>query len=167
VGLYLRWYHFTLERVKNRMTRDNDKIVEMLKRHEGVVKNNDRHVVYKCSENFLTLGIGRNIDPNGGLGLSDSEVDFMLSNDVDRVIAELGKAFSWFTDLDCVRADAMIDLCFQLGLPSLLKFKNFLAEMAEGNYELAAPHLLDSLYARQTPNRANEIAEMIVSGKYK
>ena len=148
------------------MTRDNEKIIDMLKRHEGVVKNNDRHVVYKCSEGFWTLGVGRNVDPNGGLGLSDDEVDYMLSNDVDRVIAELGKSFPWFSDLDCVRADALIDLCFQLGLPSLLKFKNFLADMAEGNYELAAPNLLDSLYARQTPNRANEIAEMIVSGKY-
>jgi len=149
------------------MTRNNDKIVEMLKRHEGEVKTNGRHVAYRCSEGFWTLGIGRNVDPNGGLGLSDDEVDYMLSNDVDRVIAELGKSFPWFTDLDCVRADAMIDLCFQLGLPSLLKFKNFLSEMAEGNYHLAAPHLLDSRYASQTPNRANEIAEMIISGKYK
>ena len=148
------------------MTRDNDKIVEMLKRHEGEVKKNGRHVAYTCSEGFLTLGIGRNVDPNGGLGLSDDEVDFMLSNDVDRVIAELGKTFPWFSDLDCVRADAMIDLCFQLGLPSLLKFKNFLGDMADGNYHLAAPNLLDSLYARQTPNRANEIAEMIITGKY-
>ena len=149
------------------MTRNNEKIVEMLKRHEGEVKTNGRHVAYRCSEGFWTLGIGRNVDPNGGLGLSDDEVDYMLSNDVDRVIAELGKSFPWFTDLDCVRADAMIDLCFQLGLPSLLKFKNFLSEMAEGNYHLAAPHLLDSRYASQTPNRANEIAEMIISGKYK
>ena len=148
------------------MARDNDKIVEMLKRHEGEVKTNGRHVAYQCSEGFWTLGIGRNVDPNGGLGLSDDEVEYMLSNDVDRVIEELGKAFPWFSDLDCVRADAMIDLCFQLGLPSLLKFKNFLAEMAEGNYHLAAPHLLDSLYARQTPNRANEIAEMIITGNY-
>lgn len=149
------------------MTRNNDKIVEMLKRHEGEVKTNGRHVAYKCSEGFWTLGIGRNVDPNAGLGLSDDEVDYMLSNDVDRVIAELGKSFLWFSDLDCVRADAMIDLCFQLGLPSLLKFKKFLASMEDGDYEAASTHLLDSLYARQTPARADEIAEMIVSDQYK
>lgn len=143
------------------MTRDNDKIVEMLKRHEGV-----KYHAYQCTAGKWTIGVGRNVDTEGGLGLSDAEVDFMLSNDVDRVIAELGKSFPWFSDLDCVRADAMIDLCFQLGLPSLLKFKNFLAEMADANYELASPHLLDSRYASQTPNRANEIAEMIITGNY-
>ena len=60
----------------------------------------------------------------------------------------------------------MINLCFQLGLTKLLKFRNFLASMEDGNYEVASTHLLDSLYARQTPARADEVAEMIVSGKY-
>lgn len=139
-----------------------DKIIEMLRRHEGV-----RKYVYLDHLGYETIGVGRCIKEGVGLGLSDDEIDYLLTNDVTRCIKELGKAFSWFSSLDEVRRDAMINLCFQLGLPKLLKFQNFLAEMAEGNFELAAPHLLDSLYARQTPARANEIAEMIVSGKYK
>lgn len=138
-----------------------DKIIELLRRHEGVKAH-----AYRCTANKITVGVGRNIDPEGGLGLSDDEIDYLLTNDINRVIVELGQAFEWFSALDEVRRDAMINLCFQLGLPTLLKFRNFLAEMSEGNYELASPHLLDSLYARQTPARANEIAEMIVSGKY-
>lgn len=140
----------------------SDKIIEILRRHEGV-----RKYVYLDHLGYETIGVGRCIKEGVGLGLADDEIDYLLSNDVTRCIKELGKAFSWFSGLDEVRRDAMINLCFQLGLPKLLKFQNFLAEMAEGNYELAAPHLLDSLYARQTPARANEIAEMIVSGKYK
>jgi lysozyme len=148
------------------MTRDNDKIIEMLKRHEGVVKNNDRHVLYKCSENYWTLGIGRNIDPNGGLGLSDDEVDYMLSNDVDRVIAELGKSFTWFSDIDCVRADAMIDICFNLGMPRLKGFAKALSAMASEDYEIAAYEFSDSAWFKQVGNRAQTIVDMIRYGKY-
>lgn len=139
----------------------SDRILQILRRHEGV-KNH----VYLDHLGYETIGVGRCIKEDVGLGLSEDEIDYLLTNDVNRCISELGKSFPWFSDLDNARRDAMINLCFQLGITKLLKFKNFLAEMAEGNYELAGPHLLDSLYAKQTPARANEIAEMIVSGKY-
>ena len=148
------------------MTRDNDKIVEMLKRHEGEVKTNGRHVAYKCSEGFLTLGIGRNVDKNGGLGLSDDEVDYMLSNDVDRVIAELGKAFPWFSSLDEARRDAMIDICFNLGLPRLKGFAKALSAMAIEDYETAAYEFSDSAWYKQVGKRAQTIVDMIRFGKY-
>lgn len=138
-----------------------DRILKLLRRHEGV-----RRFVYLDHLGYETIGVGRCLKEDVGLGLSDDEIDYLLQNDVDRCIKELGRTLSWFSGLDEVRRDAMINLCFQLGITKLLKFKNFLAEMAEGNYELAGPHLLDSLYAKQTPARANEIAEMLVSGKH-
>tara|TARA_R110000851_G_scaffold16857_1_gene54299 strand:+ start:158 stop:586 length:429 start_codon:yes stop_codon:yes gene_type:complete len=137
-----------------------DKIIEMLRLHEGVKTH-----VYTDHLGYETIGVGRCIRKNVGLGLSDDEINYLLSNDVSRVTAELGR-FKWFPELNEARRDAMINLCFQLGLTKLLKFKNFLASMEDGDYELASTHLLDSLYARQTPARADEIAEMIVSGKY-
>lgn len=139
----------------------SDRILQILRRHEGVKKH-----VYLDHLGYETIGVGRCIKEGVGLGLSEDEIDYLLTNDVNRCIKELGKSFPWFSDLDNVRRDAMINLCFQLGITKLLKFKNFLADMAEGNYELAGPNLLDSLYAKQTPARANEIAEMIVNGKY-
>ncbi len=45
-------------------------LIEMLRRHEGV-----RSHAYKCSEDMITVGFGRNLDENGGLGLSEDEVD--------------------------------------------------------------------------------------------
>ena len=56
---------------------DMEKLVAMLKRHEGEVVTNGRHVAYKCPEGYWTLGIGRNIDPENGIGLSDEEVNFL------------------------------------------------------------------------------------------
>ena len=143
--------------LKKRMS---DKIIEMLRLHEGVKTH-----VYTDHLGYETIGVGRCIRKNVGLGLSDDEINYLLSNDVSRVTAELGR-FKWFPELNEARRDAMINLCFQLGLTKLLKFKNFLASMQEGDYEAASTHLLDSLYARQTPARADEVAEIIVSGKY-
>ena len=47
-----------------------EKLLAMLKRHEGV----ETHA-YECSEGKVTVGVGRNIDKEGGIGLSDDEVD--------------------------------------------------------------------------------------------
>lgn len=135
-------------------------LLEQLKRHEGV-----RSHVYECPEGYLTIGVGRNIDPNGGLGLSDDEIDYLLENDLRRCERELGR-FSWFDDLDMVRQDALINMCFNLGFTRLLKFKKMLAAIAEGKYKLAAVEALDSKWAKQVGNRANDIAHMIDFGEY-
>ena len=136
------------------------KIIEKLKRHEGL-----RTHAYLCTDGKITVGVGRNVDADGGLGLSISEIEFLLANDIQRCRLEL-EAFSWFDDLDAVRQDAMINMCFNLGMTRLLGFKKALARMAEAKYEYAANEFLDSLWARQVGNRADEIADMILTGRY-
>ena len=136
------------------------KLIEQLKRHEGV-----RTHAYKCSADYITVGVGRNIDEDGGLGLSDDEIDYLLANDIKRCKQEL-VALSWFVDLNEVRQDALINLCFNLGLTRLLGFRNAMAAMAEGNYEKAADEFLDSRWATQVGQRAIEVTNMIRSGSY-
>jgi len=143
-----------------------EKIIKMLRLHEGEVKTNGRHVAYKCSAGYWTLGIGRNIDPNGGLGLSDDEVDYLLSNDVDRVIKELGSAFSWFSGLDEVRRDVVIDMCFNLGLPRLKGFSKTLNHIENDFFEAASIEMLDSKWATEVGQRAITLSEMMRTGKY-
>lgn len=143
-----------------------EKIVKMLRLHEGEVKTNGRHLAYRCPAGYWTIGIGRNIDPENGIGLSDDEVDYLLSNDVTRVVKELGSAFTWFSDLDEVRRDALIDICFNIGLPRLKGFEKALASMAEGSYDTASLHFLDSRWATQVGERSQRLATMIKTGKY-
>jgi lysozyme len=145
---------------------DMEKLVAMLKRHEGEVVTNGRHVAYKCPEGYWTLGIGRNIDPENGIGLSDEEVDFLLENDIARVIKELAAEYPWFNDLDDVRKDAMIDIAFNLGATRLRGFRKALAAMEVADYATAATEFLDSRWAKQVGGRALELTDMIAIGEY-
>ena len=142
------------------------KLTEMLRRHEGVESH-----AYLCSQNFMTIGVGRNVDAGDdgrarGLGLSDDEIDYLLENDIGRVRKELNNEYKWFSDLDKVRQDAMIDISFNLGQTRLRAFKNALAAMAANDWEEAADQFMDSRWSSQVGNRAKELTEMIRTGEY-
>ena len=137
------------------------KLIEMLRKHEGV----ETHA-YKCTADKITIGVGRNIDPAGGLGLSQDEIDYLLTNDIKRVTAELDKAFPWFSVLDEVRRYALIDLCFNLGLTRLKLFRLALGAMENQDYETASKEFLDSNWAKQVGTRAITITDMLRSGLY-
>jgi GH24 family phage-related lysozyme (muramidase) len=143
-----------------------ENLIEMLQRHEGEVKTNGRHLIYKCSKGHWTVGIGRNVDVNGGLGLSDDEVRYLLENDIARVIKELSSEYRWFADLDDVRKDAMIDISFNLGATRLRKFVLALEAMATADYQTASKEFLDSDWSRTVKGRSVELASMIETGEY-
>ena len=90
-----------------------DKLIETLKRHEGVKAH-----AYKDSLGILHIGCGRNIENSAehrGIGLSDEEIDFMLSNDIARTIQELSEEYRWFQELEeGARRDGIINMHFNL-----------------------------------------------------
>ena len=137
------------------------KLIEQLKIHEGV-----RTHAYLCSENKITVGVGRNLDSNGGIGLSEDEIDYLLSNDIKRCRDELEFNFDWFKELDEVRQDAMINLCFNIGITSLRKFSKAIAAMNVHDYEAAAMEFLDSRWANQVGTRSLDVTDMIRTGDY-
>ena len=136
------------------------RLLETLKRHEGV-----RYYVYRDHLGYETIGVGRCINRAVGLGLSPDEVEYLLINDVQRCIEELDGAFDWFKDLDEVRREAMINLCFNLGLTKLRKFVNALEAMKQKNYNKAAAEFLNSKWANQVGERSREVAHMIKTGE--
>jgi lysozyme len=143
-----------------------ENLIEMLQRHEGEVKTNGRHLIYKCSAGHWTIGIGRNVDINGGLGLSDDEVRYLLERDIERIIKELSTEYRWFSDLDDVRKDAMIDISFSLGQTKLRKFVLALEAMAIADYQTASKEFLNSDWSRTVKGRSVELAAMIETGEY-
>jgi lysozyme len=137
-----------------------EQLLDMLKRHEGVESH-----VYRCSAGYETIGVGRNISKSG-LGLSDDEVDYLLENDIVRVIKELSSEYPWFRGLDDVRKDAMIDISFNLGATRLRGFRRALAAMDAADYKTASLEFLDSKWSRDVKGRSTELAYMIEMGEY-
>lgn len=137
-----------------------EQLIRMLRVHEGV-----SHHVYKCPAGYETIGVGRNI-ADSGIGLTDEEIDYLLTNDIERCYKELD-VFQWFTDLDEVRQFAIVDMCFNLGLTRLLKFRNMISALENKDYDEAAEQALDSAWASQVGNRAHTIAAILRTGEVK
>jgi len=139
---------------RNRMTQ----LVEQLKRHEGL-----RLKPYQCTAGKLTIGIGRNIED---IGISESEAEMLLSNDIQRVVTQLKETFPWTLDLDEVRFAALINFTFNVGIGTTSKFVNAMALLKGGNFDMAADEFLDSRWAKQVGQRAVEITEQIRTGEW-
>ena len=144
----------------------NDQLIAQIKRHEGKVTQGGKHVPYQDHLGYWTLGYGRLIDSKLSGGISEGEAMFMLRNDISNVYGELTHAYPWIDDLDAARRDVLINMCFNMGLTRLAKFKKTLAAVRAGEYEVAASEMLDSLWADQVGKRANELAEQMVRGEY-
>ena len=138
-----------------------EKLLKMIKLHEGVKSH-----AYQCTAGKWTIGVGRNIDEEGGLGLSEEEINVLLINDVERVKNELTTAYFWFPALDEVRQAAMIDMCFNLGLSRLRGFVKAIEAMSRQQYDNAADEFLDSRWASQVGQRAIRVTDMIRTGEY-
>lgn len=128
---------------------------ERIERHEG-----RRTVPYKDTEGFLTVGVGRCIDK---VPFSHDEIDLMLTNDIKRA-KQGAESFVVYEFLNETRREVLIEMVFQLGRNGVSKFKRFLAAALAQDWQRAYDELLDSKWARQTPNRAKELAEIFKNG---
>ena len=52
-------------------------------------------------------------------------------------------------------------MCYQLGVSGVSKFKKTLEYLENNEFKMASREMLDSLWARQTPNRAKKLSEII------
>jgi len=135
----------------------SSEFLEQLKKHEGF-----RSKPYICTAGKLTIGYGRNLDD---VGISQSEAENLLSNDIYAAIRELDK-YPWAASLDQVRFDAMVNFMFNVGASTFSKFEKMIAAMEAKHYERASMELLNSLYAKQVGQRAVDISYMIEVGEY-
>lgn len=127
---------------------------DMLREHEG-----RRSQPYQDHLGNLTIGIGRLL----GRGLSDDEIEYLFSNDVDEAIRTV-QALPYINRMNVVRTAALMDMAFQLGAPKLDGFKRMHHFLDQENYAAAATEVLNSRYARQVPQRAAKIAKLIRTG---
>lgn len=135
----------------------------MLRNEEGV-----RYKPYKDHLGYWTIGVGHLIDPIKGAKwiegpLTDAQVNALLDEDIAKVERGLP---DWMRELGPVRYAIMVDMAFQMGVNGLLGFKNTLRYVREGQYEQAANNMRQSLWYRQTTNRANRRIKEMLTGEY-
>jgi lysozyme len=128
---------------------------DQLALHEG-----RRAKPYTDTVGKLTIGVGRNLTDKG---LSDSEIDYLLMNDIRECTDDL-KTFLWWDDLDEVRRNVLIDMRFNLGPSRFRQFKATLAAVAMGDYVTASDQMRKSKWYRQVKGRGERLARMMSTG---
>jgi lysozyme len=97
---------------------------------------------------------------------TDAQIDAALDADIIEKTDQCITHFPWFGTLNEPRQAVLIGMCFQMGLNSLLKFKNTLGAMRDERFEDAANGMRTSVWARQTPRRASRLATQMATGAW-
>lgn len=151
--LYLCAYPF----ISQASSCDTDEtLVERLVRHEGKAP-----CVYGDIYGNPTIGVGhllmKPVDPD--LCWTAEKIMSALDHDIDRAGDNARFDYgSGFYTLPHDVQDILTEMAFQLGGSGLAGFRQTLAAIRAGDYELAADNMLRSRWAMQTPNRAEELA---------
>ena len=128
-------------------------LLERIKHHEGF-----RSKVYQCTEGYDTIGFGFAIKD---LVLDEDIAEMILMRKLEDLMKRIGKTFSWWKSADSDVKDVVVEMCFQLGVSGFSKFKKTIDHLENKRYGKAAAEMLDSKWARQTPNRALELSNII------
>jgi len=87
----------------------------------------------------------------------------ILEKDLQTAIKSAQQLIEEFdcNDIDEQAEEILIEMVFQLGKTGVSKFKNMWKALAEKNYIGASYEMLDSRWAKQTPNRAKAMADLM------
>lgn len=130
-------------------------LIDEIKKHEGY-----RSTVYQCTEGYDTIGYGFAIKD---LQLSEEICDIILAEKLAKLQFDISNKFEWFDESPSLVKDVVTNMCYQLGLSGFSKFKKTIYYLETEQYEEASIECLDSLWAKQTPNRAKDLSDQLAS----
>lgn len=130
---------------------------EHLKREEG-----EKFKPYRCTSGKLTIGVGRNLQD---VGISQDESDYLLFNDIQKVLIQVERMFPEYEYWKVGRIVAVCSMLFQMGVGGFLGFKSTIRYIKQDKWEEAANQAMQSRWATQTPNRARRVCEMLRTGE--
>ena len=129
------------------------KLLNQIKKHEGF-----KDTVYECSEGYDTIGYGFAIKD---LVLDQDIADLILMRKIDKLEHRICDKFDWFLSSPEEVKIVVVNMCYQLGLSGFSKFKKTIYLLETEQFDEASIEMLHSLWAKQTPNRANELSEQL------
>jgi lysozyme len=135
-----------------------DKLMDSVKKHEGY-----RNKVYLDSLGKRTIGYGHLCVEDkwvDGWEYSQVELENVLKEDLQYAINQ-GEGMCKDLKVSDDAKFLIIEMIFQLGKTGVSKFRKMWKALKEDppNYEEASIQMLDSRWAKQTPNRATEMSD--------
>ena len=127
-------------------------LIGTIKKHEGF-----RGMPYKDKLGIPTIGYGTK------LPLTEEEAEMLLQHRLDKKILELSDKEPFYLELPQKAQEVIANMAYQMGVNGVLKFKKMWKALKNGDFQKAADEMLDSRWAKQTPNRARELAEIMRS----
>lgn len=128
-------------------------LLEKIKHHEGFVEH-----VYDDSLGIPTIGYGFAIKD---LVLDEDIAEEILIRKLEKLKRNANYRFQWLEDMPQEVQEVVLNMCYQLGITGVSKFRKAISALQEGEWQEAADEMLDSLWARQTPNRAEELSNIV------
>ena len=130
-------------------------LIENIKESEGFVEH-----VYNDSLGIPTIGYGFAIKD---LILDEDIAEEILLRKVKALALRVQNKFDWFNIAPDIIKEVVIEMCYQLGLGGFSKFKKTISYLEKENYQAASVEMLDSKWAKQTPNRAIKLSNIVKS----
>ena len=129
------------------------KLIESIKQHEGYVG-----IVYKDSLGIDTIGYGFAIKD---LELDEDICEIILERKVKDLQDRVDNKFNWYRYMPPEIKDIVLEMCYQMGVYGFSCFKKTIAYLQNKQWEKASVEMLDSRWAQQTPNRAQEMSNRV------
>ena len=138
-----------------------ERLMESVKKHEGY-----RNKVYLDTLGKRTVGVGHLCVEDFWEDNKEYEESFLmeiLQKDLQEAIRGAKELMDEHgcADIDERAEEIIIEMVFQLGRTGVKKFRNMWKALSEHNYVGASYEMLDSKWAKQTPNRAKDMAEQM------
>jgi lysozyme len=120
-----------VERIEN-----DETFLDQLKRHEGL-----RLEAYLCPAGVLTIGWGHNceakpvpsVEKEGDV-VSRGTAESLLFQDLKAIAHELDDKLPWWRKMEEPRQAVLLNMAFNMGVPSLMGFKRALGAKSDKKY---------------------------------
>ena len=140
-----------------------EELKEQIKEHEGFVPR-----TYKDSLGKRTIGFGHLcVEPeqwDDDKEYTREELERVFDKDFDEALKN-AESLIGEGSINFIAKQVIIEMVFQLGIGGVGKFKKMWSALDSEDYGEASFQMMDSLWAKQTPNRAEKLSQKMRSAK--
>jgi len=133
-----------------------EEVKQRIKEHEGF-----RDTVYSDSLGYATIGYGHLVLPTDnfveGVTYPKEQLEELFDMDFNQAKQSANELLVGL-DINDIAKGVIVEMCFQVGKPRVMKFKKMWAAIRNNDFEEAANQMIDSAWHKQTTSRCESLA---------